>query len=177
MPFTPFHMGVALTTTIKPVMQRHFSVITFGVVQIAMDIEPLTGLLTQTEVLHGPTHTFIGASVIGWMTAAIAPFIVSAWLRQRNQEVTLFQLQWLAEPVTPSWIVIHLSALFGTWSHVVLDSLMYQDTTPFAPFSPSNPFLNGLSYPLIEPLCSVLGLLGITAWLTMQWIQSHRKML
>lgn len=55
MPFTPFHMGAGLA--LKAVAGRHFSVLTFGIAQVAMDIEPLVGMLRGAAVLHGPTHT------------------------------------------------------------------------------------------------------------------------
>jgi hypothetical protein len=38
MPFTPFHMGAALI--VKPVTDLRFSLLTFTVAQVAMDIEP-----------------------------------------------------------------------------------------------------------------------------------------
>lgn len=58
MPFTPFHMGAGLA--LKAVAGRHFSVLTFGIAQVAMDIEPLVGMLRGAAVLHGPTHTYFG---------------------------------------------------------------------------------------------------------------------
>jgi hypothetical protein len=57
MPFTPFHMGAALI--VKPGLNRNISVITFGLAQVAMDIEPGIGMLTGADVLHGPTHTLL----------------------------------------------------------------------------------------------------------------------
>jgi hypothetical protein len=50
MPFTPFHMGAALI--VKPVTQKNFSLIAFGVAQVAMDIEPLIGMLRHSEILQ-----------------------------------------------------------------------------------------------------------------------------
>ncbi|MGR9013877.1 MAG: DUF4184 family protein [Gammaproteobacteria bacterium] len=80
MPFTPFHMGAALI--VKPAAQRHFSVIAFGVAQIAMDIEPLIGMLKNSENLHGHTHTFIGALVIGLLVALVTAYICRPILRR-----------------------------------------------------------------------------------------------
>ncbi len=62
MPFTPFHMGPGLL--VKAVAGRHFSILTFGIAQVAMDIEPLMGLMRGATVLHGPTHTYPAACVI-----------------------------------------------------------------------------------------------------------------
>ena len=47
MPFTPFHMGAGLA--LKAVAGRHFSVLTFGIAQVAMDIEPLVGMLRDSQ--------------------------------------------------------------------------------------------------------------------------------
>ncbi|MCB1770876.1 MAG: hypothetical protein KDJ31_14465 [Candidatus Competibacteraceae bacterium] len=42
MPFTPLHRGPGLA--IKALAGRRFSLLTFGIAQVAMDIEPLIGL-------------------------------------------------------------------------------------------------------------------------------------
>ena len=58
MPFTPFHMGAGLA--LKAMAGRHFSVLTFGMAQAAMDLEPLVGMLRGAAVLHGPrTPTWV----------------------------------------------------------------------------------------------------------------------
>ncbi len=49
-------MGVALIA--KPVLNRRFSMMTFGIAQVAMDIEPGVRMWAHADVLHGPTHTF-----------------------------------------------------------------------------------------------------------------------
>lgn len=71
MPFTPFHMGAGLA--LKAVAGRHFSVLTFGIAQVAMDIEPLVGMLRGAAVLHGPTHTYLGASTAVASAMGTAP--------------------------------------------------------------------------------------------------------
>ena len=43
MPFTPRHLGPGFA--IKALAGRHFSLLTFGVAQVTMDIEPLVGLI------------------------------------------------------------------------------------------------------------------------------------
>lgn len=67
MPFTPFHMGAALI--VKPAARQHFSVLVFGIAQVAMDIEPLIGMILDWDVLHGPSHTILGALAIGALVA------------------------------------------------------------------------------------------------------------
>jgi len=48
MPFTPFHVGPA--PALKAVSGRYFRVPVFGIAQIAMDIEPLIGILHDANV-------------------------------------------------------------------------------------------------------------------------------
>jgi hypothetical protein len=128
MPFTPFHMGAALI--VKPVTQKNFSLIAFGVAQVAMDIEPLIGMLRHSEILHGPTHTFIGAIMIGLWVALISPYICHPVLRRYNQEVNAYKLGWLSESAEPTRIAIWSGAFFGTLSHIVLDSFMHHSPMP-----------------------------------------------
>ena len=64
-------MGAALIA--KPGLNRNISVITFGIAQVAMDIEPGVGMLTGADVLHGPTHTILGALVIAYLVMLFAP--------------------------------------------------------------------------------------------------------
>jgi biotin transporter BioY len=72
MPATPLHMGAGLA--IKALAGRHFSVLAFGVAQVAMDIEPLVGIISGADVLHGPTHTYLGAFVIAVVVTALTAY-------------------------------------------------------------------------------------------------------
>lgn len=167
MPFTPFHMGVALL--VKPAAQKHFSLITFGLAQIAMDIEPLIGMMRNSDILHGPTHSVLGAIMIGLLVALVSPSICRPILRRYNQEVMVYQLRWLCEP-SPTRLAIWSGAFWGTLSHVVLDSFMHYDMRPLAPFSDANPLLNVLSHDGVYQLCFMLGLVGCMAWLLTKWL-------
>ena len=167
MPFTPFHMGVALI--VKPVAQRRLSVITFGLAQIGMDIEPLIGMLGDADVLHGPTHTILGALFIAALVALVAPYICRPILRRLNQEAQACRLGWLSEP-EPSSMVVWASALFGTLSHIVLDAFMHADMHPFAPFSDANPLLGMVPHDEVYYWCFILGLIGALTWLISKWL-------
>ena len=109
MPFTPFHMGVGLAA--KAVGGRHFSVLTFGIAQVAMDIEPLIGMLRQSPVLHGPTHTYLGAVPIALVAAALTPWLCGPLLRRWNHEVVHYGMPWLQETVSWKPRVLVVSAL------------------------------------------------------------------
>lgn len=73
-------MGAALI--VKPALKRNFSVITFGIAQVAMDIEPSVGLMTGADVLHGPTHTILGALVIACLVMLISPSVSEDEIRE-----------------------------------------------------------------------------------------------
>ena len=168
MPFTPFHMGAALIA--KPALNRSISVITFGIAQIVMDIEPGIGMLTGADVLHGPTHTILGALVIAYLVMLIAPVVCNFLLSKWNKEVTLHKLPWLVQSEATSKTAVTVGAFFGTLSHVFLDSLMHHDIHPLMPFSQANP-LNGLiSHDGVYQLCAIAGVFGAVVWLVMQWL-------
>lgn len=171
MPFTPYHMGAALL--MKPVLQRHFSVITFGFAQVAMDIEPLLGLLNGWDILHGWTHTFLGALLIAPCVAVLTAPCHRPLLRRFNQEVVSVNLHWLAEPEQPTRLAVLSGAFLGTLSHVLLDSLIHYDIRPLAPFSDANPFLNWVSHDGGYSLCVYLGMVGLAGWLMVRW--RHRR--
>ena len=169
MPFTPFHMGAALI--VKPGLNRTFSVITFGLAQIAMDIEPGIGMLTGADVLHGPTHTILGALVIAYLVMLIAPSVCNYLLRRWNMEVTHHKIAWLVQPEPPSKTAVTVGAFFGTLSHVALDSLMHHDIRPLWPFSDANPLMGFVSHDGVYQTCAIAGGLGAVAWILMQWFR------
>jgi membrane-bound metal-dependent hydrolase YbcI (DUF457 family) len=168
LPFTPFHMGAALI--VKLGLNRHFSVITFGIAQIAMDIEPGIGMLTGAHVLHGPTHTIVGALVIACLVMLIAPSVCNYLQHRWNKEVIYYKLPWLVQSEALPKSGVIFGAFFGTLSHVALDSLMHHDMHPLMAFSKANPLLGFVSHDGVYQLCAIAGVLGAVAWLTMKWV-------
>ena len=160
-------MGAALIA--KPGLNRNISVITFGIAQIAMDIEPGVGMLTGADVLHGPTHTILGALVIACLVIFLAPSVCNYLLRRWNKEVTHHGLPWLVQSGATSKTAVTVGAFFGTLSHVFLDSLMHHDIHPLAPFSQANPLMGLVSHDAVYQLCSIAGIAGAVAWVAMQW--------
>lgn len=169
MPFTPFHMGAAMVA--KAAAGSRFSVMTFGLTQIVIDIEPGIGLLRGSAVLHGPSHTLIGAVLIALAVALVAPWLLSKIVRRWNREVKHHHLDWLAEHVPVSKGAAIAGAFFGTFSHIALDSLMHHDIHPFAPFSNANPLNNLVSHDGVYQLCAVIGVFGTAAWLFLKWFR------
>ena len=168
MPFTPFHMGAGLIA--KAAANHRFSVITFGIAQITMDIEPLVGMLRGSPVLHGFTHTFVGALLIGIAVMWVSPFICRPILQGYNSEVGFMRLGWLACPERLRSAVV-AGAFFGTFSHIVLDSFMHTDIRPFYPFSDQNPLLGLIAVDELYGLCSVSAVVGLLGWIYVKYKQ------
>lgn len=147
MPFTPFHMGPGLF--IKGLFQGAFSLVVFGWAQIVMDIQPLIVLVTGEGHLHGFSHTYVGATLLAVFSTLSGKYLGEWGLRFLHfKEVFL------------RWWVVALSAFVGTYSHVLLDSLMHADLQPFYPFNLDNPFLRLVSVATLHKICIFSGLIG-----------------
>lgn len=150
MPFTPFHLGPG--ATFKAIGGRHFSFMVFGGSQVLMDIEPLLGILRGSPVLHGYTHTVLGALVIGIVAALI------------GKPISAYALALFRIPHAPfTWLAAFSGALAGTFSHIVFDAVMHSDMRPWWPFSEANGLLHIVSVERLHAVCIALGLLGALA--------------
>ena len=172
MPFTPLHMGPGLA--IKALAGHRFSLISFGIAQVAMDIEPLVGMLRGSPVLHGPTHTYLAALFIALMVAFVAPSLCRPILRRWNHELSYYHLDWLASPDTESAAPIVAGAFAGTMTHVALDTIMHADVMPFAPWYLSNGMLGFVPLDTLHQFCMASGIVGILVWLGTGWLRKRR---
>lgn len=163
MPFTPFHMGPGLA--IKVVGGRYFSVLVFGIAQVAMDIEPLIGMIRGADVRHGWSHSYVGATAIGLLVMLLAPPLCRPMLRRWNRELQHHRLDWLRSPEAIGWLPASTAAFLGTYSHVVLDSVMHTDITPLSPWSTANALRGYISIDALHSACVISGLFGAAAWL------------
>lgn len=160
MPFTPIHMGPGLL--VKALLQGSFSLMVFGWAQIIMDIQPLIVLLTGVGHLHGFSHSYLGATAIGIGSALTGKYAAEFTLRRSGRICFL--------PI--SWPVAFVSALIGSYSHVLLDGIMHADLEPFAPFSRDNPFLGFISIDALHQFCLASGLLGVGLYFAVfRWIK------
>jgi hypothetical protein len=162
MPFTPFHMGPALA--LKAVSGPYFSVLVFGIAQVAMDIEPLIGMVRDADVLHGWRHSYVGASVIGLLVMFLAPPLCRLILARWNTELAAHGAGWLGSPGHIGWVPAATGAFVGTYSHVALDSIMHSDMTPLSPWSKANGLLGVLSITDLHLVCIGAGAFGVAAW-------------
>ena len=159
-------MGVALL--VKPALNRRFSVITFGIAQVAMDVEPGIRMALGSDLLHGPTHTILGALVMASLVMLTAPGLCNGLLAKWNKEVIHYKLPGLVHSGPVSKTAVVVGAFFGTLSHVFLDSLMHHDIHPLSPFSQANPFMGLISHDGVYQACTIAGILGIVTWLAIQ---------
>jgi hypothetical protein len=155
MPFTPFHFGVGLAA--KAAVPRHFSLAFFVALQVVTDLESLYNLVLHRHPVHRFLHTFVGATLLAAVSsAAVLPF--ARWWRLQvgrtgpgdRGSARLFA------SVLPT-------ALFATWSHVVLDGIMHGDVRPFWPLTDANPLLSLIGLRALHLGCMLLGFFGIVA--------------
>lgn len=146
-PFTPFHLGPG--ALFKALGSRHFSFMVFGGAQVLMDIEPLIGMLADRPVLHGPSHTVLGALVIGTVAALI------------GKPISTMVLRWLSIPHRPlTWAAAIAGAYVGTFSHILFDAIMHADIAPWRPFADGNRLLGVMDIDHLHVACLVAAVLG-----------------
>ncbi len=146
---------------VKSLLQGSFSLMVFGWAQIIMDIQPLVVLITGEGHLHGFSHTYVGASLLAIFAALSGKYL---------SEFGLYILDISTEsaPVKISWWVAFLSAFIGTYSHVVLDSIMHIDVQPFYPFSYLNPMLGFVGVITLHKFCLYSGLVGAVIYFSIR---------
>jgi hypothetical protein len=165
MPFTPYHFGPGLAA--KAMAPRHFSFSVFVFSQVLTDVEPLYYILIGEASIHRFFHTCVGATLVGVVSYFIGRPLCGiglALLRHtcdRNR-VDLREAVRLIRPTAA------LSAAFiGSYSHVMLDSIVHPDARPLAPFSNANPLYHMVSVAALREYClaaGVLGLIGLGLW-------------
>jgi hypothetical protein len=145
---------------VKAVSGRHFSLMVFGFSQVAIDLEPLVRILRGDSVLHGFSHTYLGATLIGVASVAIGRPVCQYFLDFWTPDESTPFLQWLRGPQRISWSAAITGAFVGAYSHIILDSMMHADMRPFAPLSESNALLHLISVARLHLICMLSGLFG-----------------
>ena len=158
MPVTPLHMGPALV--IKSALGGHFSLLVFGFSQVAIDIEPLVRIVRNDAVLHGFTHTYLGATLVGAFSLLVGRPSCEWLLRHFRADPAAPSLVWLHGADTISWPTATISAFVGVYSHVFLDSFMHDDMRPFAYWTDANPQLLAISVDTLQLGCLLSGVAG-----------------
>lgn len=148
MPFTPLHMGPGLL--VRGGVRGGFSLMVFGWTQVVIDLEPLWALLSDREVLHGWSHTWVGAVLVALVAMATGKPLGEFGLRLLRLPRFL--------PIT--WSAAAVAAFSGAFSHVVLDGLMHFDIQPSRPFSAGNFLANRVSIEALHLFCLGTAALG-----------------
>lgn len=163
MPFTPFHFGPGLL--IKSLLSKRFSFRIFVLTNIVIDLEPLYFILTNQWPLHRFFHTYLGATLVAVgcivLGRPICYRIINSWnmifktLSINNTKIGTDAL------VT--------AAFTGTYSHVILDSMMHRDLLPFYPFTSFNGLLHIVTYEQLHLLCLFSGVIGLIIYVRNFW--------
>lgn len=147
MPFTPIHLGPG--ALFKGLGGDRFSFMVFGGSQVLMDLEPGYRMIVEDSIIHGPSHTLGGATIIG----AVA--IVSG---KPISEFVLRQIKY--QQPTMTWLAATTGAFVGTLSHVIFDAIMHADMMPWTPLSQANGLLGLISIEALHITCVALGAIG-----------------
>lgn len=166
MPFTPFHMGFGLAA--KAAAGNRVGLVSFGVAQVLMDIEPGVRMLRGDGHLHGWSHTILGALAIGALAAWSSRWLTGVLVRKWNGETSHYKLGWLNVPDPAPMRSVTAGALLGTLSHVALDSLIHADMAPLAPFTQANPLLGLVPHDAVYSAMVFLGVVGVLGWVVRQ---------
>ena len=127
MPFTPFHLGPAILLYSLFPRLNPWAII-FG--SVVVDIEPFLVLLFDLDCrLHGLSHTFLAAG----LSSGLLSLIFSRLFKD-------------------SVLLSSTSLFLGYAVHVLLDSILYSDITPFYPLT-ANPVLGLVSLPVVYLFC------------------------
>lgn len=159
MPFTPLHMGPGMF--VKAAVPGHFSIVVFGLTQIALDLEVLWHMARNEYPFHTFCHTYVGATVIAAVLTVIGK-PVSQWIKvvwngiaARGRDVDL------TVSVPTTWLASFTGASVGVYSHILLDSLFHPDIEPLQPWSVTNRFHGIVNPHGVEVVCVVLGIMGL----------------
>lgn len=158
MPITPFHLLAA--TPIKAIAPRAFSWSVFALVNVVIDIEPITYFLIPLNPAHRFFHTIIGATLIAVLCAVNGRRFCEFTIEILNDEL---KSKWLTSEISISKVAAWSGALIGAWSHLLLDSFMHDDIKPLSPFSDQNVLLGMMPLSTLHTICFASGLLGLVA--------------
>lgn len=126
-----------------------------------MDIQPLIVLLSGEGHLHGFSHTYVGATLLAIFSAITGKYLSQFGLWVLKIESSLQN--------NIAWKVVFVSAFIGSFSHVLLDSIMHADVQPFNPLTLANPFLSLVDVELLHKACIYMGMIGIALYYLIQW--------
>jgi len=129
MPVTPLHIGVP--GLISYYFPKRIDIISAIIGSIIIDIEFFIFIIYDFPI-HGIFHTFFGATILSIFLIIIIKL---------NRKLTIKLKNWFKWEIESDLISISLGAFIGTYSHIILDSLIYNDMNPFYPITGNPLFL------------------------------------
>ncbi len=172
MPVTPFHFGPA--ALVKSGASGYFSFLAFGLTQVIIDLEPLYYMAVGAWPIHRFLHTYVGSSTAAILVILAGRPVCAALIHLWNWRLNEAQFKWLSIKPDISSLALVTGALFGAYSHVLLDSIMHSDMQPFAPFSDTNSMLHIISIDSLYDLCALLGILGGAILIILLFVRKSR---
>ena len=121
MPITPLHIGIP--GIISHYFPRKVDIIGALIGAVIIDIDFFIFLLLDTPV-HGFLHSFLGALII-----SIILIIVIIYFKDPMYKLK----EWFKWDPESNIISISSGVLIGTYSHIIMDALIYEDMSPFYP--------------------------------------------
>jgi len=144
LPFTPYHFGPSACIALP--LRKYIDIPVFILANVAVDLEPLAVILLDLNYpLHGYFHTFL----VGTVITLVWGFIAYSGKSILQRLMTLFHVSYEA-----NFRKILLSAILGTWFHLLIDSICWRDMRPFWPLNP-NPFIDWMTLETVRLLCTI----------------------
>jgi hypothetical protein len=164
MPFTPYHFGPALLAGV--LLFPFFDLVAMLVACVVLDIEPILVLFLRLGgPLHGISHTYLVATIVSLIVTGIL------WLLRKPISSIVEVFGVVQEPKK---LRILVASLFGTYSHVFMDSFIYPEMNPLFPLI-GNPFLGLIATSVIYQFCLYCGLIGVALYFVRFWLLKREQ--
>jgi hypothetical protein len=166
LPFTPFHLGPALSLGLP--LRKYIHAPTFILANVAVDVEPFLVLFLRLNYpLHGSLHTYAFAFLLG-LGLGLGMFFLETFLRPVYKVLLL-------EPNRTFGIrAFMVAGALGTMLHVLFDSPLYADIQPFYPMT-TNPLYNSVSSLEIYLASVWLGILGVVFYAGLLFFHAYGR--
>ena len=149
MPLTPYHLGPGLF--IGEIFEKQINLVSILLASVLVDTRAVYCFFYGNCRLHGLIHTFAGSAFLAFFIT-----IGVYYFRKRLKRITnLFRIR-----NNYSFSSILLGSLLGVGVHLILDSVMHSDMTPFWPMTP-NPLLGLVSDKINYSFCAFTMAIGL----------------
>lgn len=164
MPFTPYHLGPALLAGV--LLFPLFNLVAVLVGSVILDIEPMLVLfLGLGGPLHGISHTYLVATLVSVIVTGVL-WVFREPIKSVSSVFGVVQ--------EPRKISIFIGSIFGTYSHVFLDSFLYPEMNPFFPLL-GNPSLGLFGLTLVYDFCLYCGIIGLALYVVRFFIIGKKQ--